>query len=261
MLPTVDFCGLKLTRLLIGANPFGGYSHQNPERDKAMREYYTCERIKATWDRALKAGINTMVTNNETPHVVQAVTEYLKAGGRLQWIAQINGRTKADVCKSIDEAVAIGCKAIYLHGALVDDAFSRKDSEAIKTWCDHARSLKIPAGVAGHSPQAHLWVHGLGFADFHAVCFFNCGSLHSGKGNKFRLADMKLAVDAIHAIKKPCIAYKIMGAGRIDAHMAFEYAFANIKPGDVVNVGMYRGDKNDMVEENIGMVQTILGGA
>ena len=34
MLPTVDFCGLKVTRLVIGANPFGGYSHQSEKRDK-----------------------------------------------------------------------------------------------------------------------------------------------------------------------------------------------------------------------------------
>ena len=30
MLPSVDFVGSSVTRLIIGANPFGGYSHQNP---------------------------------------------------------------------------------------------------------------------------------------------------------------------------------------------------------------------------------------
>ena len=31
-----------------------------------------------------------------------------------------------------------------------------------------------------------------------------------------------------------------------------------IKPGDVVNVGMHRGDKDDMVEENVALVEEIL---
>ena len=88
----------------------------------------------------------------------------------------------------------------------------------------------VPAGVAGHAPEAHLWVNGLDVADFHAVCFFNCGSLHDGKGERFRLRDMAPAIDAMREIRKPCIGYKIMGAGRIDARMAFEYAFENIKP-------------------------------
>jgi hypothetical protein len=41
--------------------------------------------------------------------------------------------------------------------------------------------------------------------------------------------------------------------------MSFEYAFEQIKPGDVVNVGMHRGDKDDMVEENVAFVQELLG--
>ena len=259
MLPQVDFCGIKTTRLLLGANPFGGFSHQSKERDKGMLAYYTVDRIKETWRRAEAAGISTMVTNNETPHVVQAVKEYLAEGGTLQWIAQVNCRTKPDMFAAIDEAVAIGCKAMYFHGALVDDAYRQKDEKRIGDWCDHARSKGVPAGVAAHAPEAHLWVDGLGAADFHAVCFFNCGSLHRGAGEKFRLADLDPAAECVRRIQKPCIAYKIMAAGRIAARMAFEYAFENIKPGDVVNVGMHRGDKDDMVEENVALVQEVLG--
>ena len=95
--------------------------------------------------------------------------------------------------------------------------------------------------------------------DFHVVCFFNCGSLHYGKGDKFRLADLYDAVDCESLIRKPCIGYKIMGAGRIDPQMAFEYAFENIKPTDVVNVGIHRGDKDDMVEADVALVGQILG--
>jgi hypothetical protein len=49
-----------------------------------------------------------------------------------------------------------------------------------------------------------------------------------------------------------------MGAGRIDARMAFEYAFGSIKPTDVVNVGMHRGDRDDMVEANAAIVRAVL---
>jgi hypothetical protein len=62
----------------------------------------------------------------------------------------------------------------------------------------------------------------------------------------------------VRRIERPCIAYKIMGAGRIDARMAFEYAFDHIKPGDVVNVGMHRGDRDDMVEANAALVRETL---
>jgi hypothetical protein len=258
MLPSVDFCGLDVTRLIIGANPFGGYSHQNQERDQEMREYYSVARIKETWRRAEAAGINTMITNNETPHVMKAVREYLAEGGSLQWIAQVNCREKPDMTEAIDQVVSIGCRALYFHGALVDDAYLREDAETVRAWCDYARSRGMPVGVAGHAPEAHLWVDAMDITDFHAVCFFNCGSLHSGKGHKFQLGDIRPAVECIRRIQRPCIGYKIMGAGRIDPRMAFEYAFQEIKVADVVNVGMYRGDKDDVVEENAAMVREIL---
>jgi hypothetical protein len=69
---------------------------------------------------------------------------------------------------------------------------------------------------------------------------------------------MAPAVECIRRIAKPCIGYKIMGAGRIDARMAFEYALGEIKDTDVVNVGMYRGDKDSMVEQNAALVCDIL---
>jgi hypothetical protein len=40
--------------------------------------------------------------------------------------------------------------------------------------------------------------------------------------------------------------------------MAFEYAFDHIKPTDVVNVGMHRGDRDGMVEENVAMVEDLV---
>ena len=259
MLPTVDFCGLVLTRLIIGANPFGGFSHQNRERDQEMIAYSTPERIRETWARAWAAGINTMITNNETPHVIQTTTEYLAEGGPLQWIAQINCRSYPSMEAAIDRAVEIGCKAGYLHGGFVDKLYAKKDEKALREYIRRGQSHGIPMGIAGHAPEVHDWVNDLDLVDFHVVSFFNCGSLHSGKGHKFQLADVVPAAACVQRLEKPCIGYKIMGAGRIDPVMAFEFAFEHIKPTDVVNVGMHRGDNDDMVEENVDHVRNILG--
>jgi hypothetical protein len=258
MLDTVDFCGLSVTRLILGANPFGGFSHQSPARDREMLAFHTVERILETWERAQAAGINTFVTNNESPHVVEAVRRYLGAGGKLQWIAQVNCRLQPDMERALDEVVEMGCKALYIHGGQVDNLFCRKDERTLRRWCEHARSLGVPVGCAGHTPEAHRWVDSLEFADFHAVPFFTCGSLHNGAGEKFSLSDMLRAVACIREIARPCIGYKILGAGRIEARMAFEFAFEQIKPGDVVNVGMHRGDKDEMVEENAALARQFL---
>ena len=258
MLPTVDFCGLGVNRLIVGANPFGGFSHQSKTRDAEMVAYHTIEQIHETWHRSEKAGINTMITNNETPRVMQAVEAYLSGGGALQWIAQVNNRSKPDMADSVDQVVDMGCNALYFHGAKVDRLYAEQDEKTLREWVGHAKSRGIPVGVAAHAPRAHLWVNSLDVVDFHAVPFFNCGSLHEGLGLKFKLRDMPAAIECIRTIEKPCIGYKILGSGRIDPRMAFEYAFDQIKPTDVVNVGMHRGDKDDMVEENVSIAEEIL---
>ncbi len=257
-LPCVDFCGLNVSRLILGANPFGGFSHQNPKRDAAMREYYTVERILETWERAEAAGINTMITNNETATVVESVRRYFSNGGSMQWIAQVNCRTNPDMRSAIDQAVQMGCKGMYVHGLLTDSLYEKQDENTLKEWVNMAHDQGIPIGVAGHTPKVHYWVDSLELVDFHAVCFFNCGSVHDDKGERFQLTDLPPAVQCVQTIQKPCIGYKIMGAGRLDPKMAFEHAFENIKPHDVVNVGMFRGDNDSMVEENAALVREIL---
>ena len=259
MLPRVEFCGLNVTRLIIGANPFGGYSHQNVARDREMRAYYTPDRILETWERAWAAGINTMITNNETPHVIQATARYLAEGGPLQWIAQVNLLNETPMQAALDQVVEIGCAAAYLHGGLVDRLYAEQDERALRAWVQHGQSLGVPIGVAGHHTDVHDWVDRMELVDFHAVPFFNCGSLRNGAGHQFKLEDIFSAAQCIQRLDKPCIAYKIMGSGRMDARMSFEYAFEQIKPGYVVNVGMYRGDKEDMVEENVALVGELLG--
>jgi hypothetical protein len=258
MIPTVDFCGLTFTRLVIGANPFGGYSHQNRERDVAMREFHTPEQIHETWRRAESAGINVMVTNNESPNVLDALRSYLDGGGTLQWIAQVNHRLSNDMRVAIDEAVEIGCKALFIHGGVVDGLYKKRDADTLRSWVAHAKAHGIPVGTAGHAPVVHDWVNSLDIVDFHVVCFFDCGSVHNSAGERFQLQDIAEAVACIQRIDKPCIGYKIMGAGRIDARMAFQFAFENIKGGDIVNVGMHRGDKDDIVEENVAIVEDVL---
>lgn len=259
MLPTVDFCGLNVTRLILGANPFGGYSHQNPKRDAEMRAFNTSDRIVETLFHAETTGINTVITNNETPHVVDAVKKYLGTGGKLQWIAQVNYRLKQDMIAAIDEVVEIGCKGIYFHGEMMDKTCLENDDKQVAKWVEFGKKAGIVVGSAAHNPKTHIWLNSLDLVDFHAVPFFNCGSVHTGAGEKFDLRDMPRAIECIQQIKKPCIGYKIMGAGRLDPRMAFEYAFESIKDTDVVNVGMFLGDNDKMILENVALVSEVLG--
>jgi len=62
----------------------------------------------------------------------------------------------------------------------------------------------------------------------------------------------------IRATKKPCFAFKIMAAGRINnPEPAFKQAFESIKPTDGVFIGLFPRAK-DEVRENAERVQRLL---
>jgi hypothetical protein len=261
MVPRVEFCGLEVSRLIIGGNPFSGFSHQSPERDQEMMNYYTVARIKETLARAEAAGLNTAIMRSDD-HIHRMLREYYNEGGQIQWIAQVCGSAELlDFESAVRAAVAAGAKAAYLHGGLLDRCYAERNADVLAKMVEQMHAGGVPVGTAGHAPEAHLWAHELELPlDFHVVCFYNCGSLHDGRGEKFKESDPPRAIEAIRAIDRPCIGYKIMAAGRVEPRVAFEYAFANIKPGDVVNVGIYRGDRDDMVEADVRIVEEILGG-
>lgn len=260
MLPRVEFCGLEVSRLIVGGNPFSGFSHQSPERDREMMDYYSVAQIKETLHRATAAGVNTSIMRSDA-HIHRLLREYYNEGGTIQWIAQVAGTVDGpDWERLVRQAVGAGARAAYLHGGILDACYGERNAARFAELVEAMHAGGVPVGTAGHSPEAHLWAHELDLPlDFHVVCFYNCGSLHDGLGEKFKPEDPPHAVAAIQAIPKPCIGYKIMAAGRVEPREAFEYAFAHIKPGDCVNVGIHRGDNDDMVEENVRLVEEILG--
>lgn len=257
-LPVVTIGHRQFTRLTIGGNPFSGISHQTPERDREMLDYYTVDRIKRTLFECEAAGINTACLRVDA-HICRLLREFRAEGGRLQWIAQM-GPEEGSHEGNINRAAGNGAVAYYIHGGVTDKLYSEGKMDRIAELVDYIQKKGMLAGIAGHLPEAHLAIYEAQIpADFHVVCFYNCGSVHAGCGEKFVPEDPPVAVEAIQKIQKPCIGYKVMAAGRNNWQDALRYAYSNIKPGDIVNLGMFTKDKPNMAWENAQFVQSLLG--
>ena len=86
-------------------------------------------------------------------------------------------------------------------------------------------------------------------------------------GGELPLGEIYLASDparmfqAIQKSRKPCLAFKILAAGRsiespAQVRQCFDRALANIKPSDAMIVGMYL-QMSDQIAENTAMVREI----
>ena len=268
-LPTVDFAGQSVTRLIVGGNPFRGYSHLNPDLDRDMREFHTVDNVVKTLLRAQECGINTMQSRGDDI-IFEMIRAYRDGGGTMQWIVQ-TASEKPDLFVNIREIAALDPIAIYWHGSMTDRMWKEGRIHELEDYLKAIRDTGKLVGVACHMPHVLRWIVDQNWdVDFFMSCFYNLAKIKresmlvTGKfvEEPFDDEDREPAIEFIKSTKKPCIAYKILAASRkcgTEAELkgAFQYAFDNIKPGDVVNVGVFQKHE-DQLGQNARIVREVL---
>jgi hypothetical protein len=114
----------KDSRLIIGGNPFSGFSHQGNERDQEMIDWYTASRIKEAYRQAEELGIMTHIGRADH-HIMRVLREYWNEGGKIQWIAQTCPEL-GTIEQGVQNAIAGEAKACYIHGGVMDFLFAQK---------------------------------------------------------------------------------------------------------------------------------------
>src|SRR5437764_13884193 len=85
LLPTVKFGKADVTRLIIGSNPFYGFSHFNRILDQTMREWYTQDRRMEVLHACERHGINTWQVHFD-PQLAEDYKRYRGEGGRMHLV-------------------------------------------------------------------------------------------------------------------------------------------------------------------------------
>ncbi|MFW6158271.1 MAG: hypothetical protein ACOC8E_02805 [Planctomycetota bacterium] len=253
-LPTVRFGPHRVTRLIVGGNPFCGHAHNTEEMRRDMLDYYTPERVVEVLGRCQRAGINAFQGRGDFHRVLHWRELFRRGGGRLHFIAQTASEMH-DVLENIRVLAAAGAIGVYQHGTETDKLWhaGRIDRSLEALAC--MRDAGVQVGLGTHIPEVveyaeeHDWD-----LDFYMTCFYNLSrapresELVTGKQEtepeEYLAEDRERMCETIRATDKTCLAFKILAAGRHcesqdDVQAAFDYAFGHIKPTDAVVVGMF----------------------
>jgi len=246
-LGTIRLGTLKVSRMILGSNPFFGFAHKTKRLAREMRDYYTPERICEVLDEAAALGV-TAVAAPVYPHWIEWFGEYRRRGGKLRtWIAQPDPEPR-QMRRAIAAAVEGGAKAVLIQGARADDQFEKRGFRTLRGWVELIQSLGLPAGIASHRHDTHCEYERRGFpTDFYFQCFYR------PVDERYRKADRERNAAAVAAIDKPVIAYKILAAGRNEPASAFAYAFAHLRPKDGLCVGIYPPTNPNQLAENVAL--------
>ncbi len=245
-LPTIKLGSLDVSRFILGSNPFWGYSHKSPALDEEMKKFHTDEKIVEALDEAARCGVTTIASPPEE-RWVNLFKKYREGGGKLRlWIGQCHGPPE-QMKEEIDRAIKGGAVAIFIQGGRVEQQFQKGAFDTLKAWLEQIKAAGLPAGLAAHWPEVLPEVEKRGLpTDFYYQCCYNVS-----KGATFRSEEREKAMEVILGFdKKPVVAYKILGAGRLSAEEGFTYAFNRIRRKDGVCVGIYMKDAVDQIREN-----------
>ena len=254
-LPTISIASHRVTRLIIGGNPYSGISHRSAAASKAMEDYYTTLQVMADLRQAEENGINTVLARADR-HIMRILNEYWNAGGTIQWIAQTPKDTEyADLSEYLQIITRYKPIAIYHHGGTTDKLYAEGRLGSLHESLKHIRGLGCTVGVGTHDPQVLKYCYAEGYdVDFYVCALYN----HTKHRELYLPNDRDAAFAAIKAIPMPIIAIKVLAAGRNEPRDAFQLALENIKPTDAMAVGMYTQFQADQIYQNATTVAKLL---
>ncbi len=248
-IPRMKFGGVEISRMVLGVNPFYGFSHYNRNLDDSMREWYTQERVCEVMHRAASYGVNTF-NYYHSERSLADWSRFVAEGGKMHLIPQVG--YKADAAMLVKSLHPL---ALQRQGEVVDDAWQAGKMETVKEWCKKVRDMGVLVGVGTHIPEVIAKVEEENWdVDFYAGCVYNRrrkadewqkalgGEMMEMPRDIYMASDPARMYRVIRQTKKPCFAFKILAAGRIDPEgieQAFRTAFESIKPNDGVYVGMF----------------------
>ncbi|NQU24073.1 MAG: hypothetical protein HQ567_22550 [Candidatus Nealsonbacteria bacterium] len=266
-LPTVRWGEHRITRLLVGHNPIKGQSHFSAELNREMREWFAGDpgRAGQLVRRCEQLGINACQMGG--PAIEEMLRKHYADGGKIRWIATFYsppGSGKEELARILKISPRpIGVQQL---GNVCDGLMRDGNLERVQENLKMFRDAGLLVGLGSHNHEVIDHVEDKGWdLDFYQCCFYrSCFSLdRSRRGEIFEEEARQSMVKTIRRVSKPCIAFKVLGANRhchspTAVEAAIRFAYKNIKPNDVVLLGMWQKHR-DQVAENVGYARKVLG--
>jgi hypothetical protein len=245
-LPKGKMGGQEFSRLIMGGNLFGGWSHSRELTyvSTLMRRYNTDAKIRETLELAEAqgvTGINTYVMQDN-----KQLFDHWKCGGKMKWFVQVRLDSNGGYSQ-IQKAVDEGAAGIHVNGDAAESILNEGKFEKIGEMVEMIRSKKRVAGVGAHDLRVIVECEKAKLdVDFyqktlHSHEYFTAP--HPGEKDAIGphdnswCSDPQAVIDFMATVKKPWIAFKILAAGAIAPRAGFTHAVNS--GADFILVGMF----------------------
>ena len=273
----VDFFGHKVSKLIVGDNPFNGHSYITEYVSKdEMINYHTEDKILEAIYKMEELGVNTMLPLAD-PYIIRILQHYRSNGGKMNFIFQ----TYSPMMMSLETAsvsmnmmMSVDPIGVYLSGTYTDLCLETKTMPKLYEMLKHLRTFDIKLGLGTHYPEIieqserENWD-----IDFYMACMYNLRRGREGEQSGFITGknkslirkiipgDRNVMLNTLDKVKKPIIAFKIFAGGQMLVEReeadrrerikdTYNTIFNRLKPDDFAVMGVFQ-KHHDQLTENV----------
>jgi hypothetical protein len=265
-MPQISFGKHSISRLIVGSNTLNAGSHLSRFVNMQMKRYFTTDRVIEHLAKCNELGINAW---QSVPGNLNWYRLLQEQGVNMNFIS-LGWDTNED-SNMLERTAAAGAIGIAHHGEFTDINFKNAKMNLVREYCKKIRQAGVMVGVSTHMPDVvkHILYEDWD-VDFFMCCVYERHRSHEELMKL--LGDVPIPIPEVYLEKdpprmfevmrqtdKPCLAFKILAAGRLCDHQdnveqAFKSTFEQIKPNDAVIVGMYP-EYEDQVSINVEYVK------
>jgi hypothetical protein len=243
--------------MIIGTNWFMGYSHSTAAKDAFIRGHMTAGRIADILEVFMNAGVDTLLGMRSDQVLVDGVKEAEDRTGRkcitlstptLNVLPGSEALGEAE--RELDAHAALGVDVCMPHQQTTDALVDRVNRRitGMDRYVKMIRERGMIPGLSTHMPETPIYADETNLDVATYIQIYNAvGFL------------MQIEVDWVHRMiwqrKKPVLTIKPMAAGRMHPLAGLAFAWATIRPQDMVAVGTLTPDEaHEVVQMSLALL-------
>jgi len=220
--PTFEVDGVEVPRIMIGINPFLGYSHFSEAKDRYFKRIFSSvEAISEIIVKATELGVTGIYTPADEK-IAKALAQVEQISGVKMTVVGTTYYTLdfEKLRREIELLDTMGARICLLHGNMVDHLLNHVE----RTITDAEKTLKLirdhgmVPGIACHDSYAIVYADERGYdAQLYATPVNKMGFWMNPEGRTLK---------AVRETPKPVIALKPFASGRIPPREGLEFTLA-----------------------------------
>lgn len=234
---------LSLSRMIIGTNWIGGWSHRSPAADNMIKlKHSTPEAILPMLRVFLEHGVDTiMAPFGGIPALMKAVRMAEDETGKGMVLIDTpiinvddNPEARREAEQTIRAGRELGAQICLIHHSSAEQLVN-KNKKQIARLDDYTKMIRdagLVPGLSAHMPELVVYSDLNGYDVQTYIQIYNCMGF-------LMQVEVETVNQIIHDAKKPVMTIKPMAAGRTTPFVGLNFSWATIRDCDMVTVGCF----------------------